>query len=147
MSTATAQLYETDFYAWIQSQANALRARNISDLDFKNLIEEVEDMGKSEQRELESRLEVLLAHLLKWQFQPERRGSSWESTIEEQRKRIARHLTKNPSLKSLVPEVYEETYDYAVLKAVKETDMHKTVFPTQCPWAFEQAMDNDFWPN
>jgi len=147
MSTATAQLYETDFYAWIQSQADALRARNISDLDFENLIEEIEDMGKSEQRELESRLEVLLAHLLKWQFQPEHRGTSWQATIKEQRKRIIKHLKENPSLKNSMPEAYAETYDYAILEAVKETGMVESTFPAQCPWTFEQVMDADFWPD
>jgi len=143
---STNQLYETDFYGWTQHQANALRAGNLAKLDLDNLIEEVESMGKSEKRELASRLEVLLTHLLKWKFQAEKRSVSWELTIEEQRKRIARHLQENPSLKSLTPETCTETYDYAVLAATKETKLHRSVFPKQCPWTFEQAMDNDFWP-
>jgi len=139
-------LYEEDFYRWTQHQANMLRYRKIEDLDFDNLIEEIESMGKSEQRELESRLEVLLTHLLKWQFQPEKRNISWELTIEEQRSRIADHLRKNPSLKSRVQETQEIAYGYAIFSAIKETKMQRSVFPEQCPWTFEQAMDKKFWP-
>jgi len=146
MNTATAQLYETDFYGWIQNQADSLRVRSLSNLDYDNLIEEIESMGRSEQRALESRLDVLLTHLLKWQYQPTLRGKSWQLTIREQRKRIANHLRKNPSLKSLVPETYEEAYDYAVLRAAKETGMDESVFPTQCPWTFDQVMNGDFLP-
>jgi len=144
MNTVTAALYETDFYGWIQQQAASLRAGKLAELDVANLIEEIESMGKREKRELESRLEVLLMHLLKWCYQPECRGSSWEASILEQRKRIDRHLKENPSLKSLVPQTYKGTYDYAVLEAVKETGMAKTAFPTLCPWTFEQTTDPNF---
>jgi len=146
MNTATAQLYETDFYGWIQRQAETLRARNFANLDLENLIEEIESMGRSERRELESRLEVLLMHLLKWVFQPERRGASWEATIEEQRKRVVDHLRENPSLKSKLPDIYRDTYDYAVLGAFKDTGLSKSTFPKQCPWTFEQVIDDTFWP-
>jgi len=146
MSTATDQLYETDFYGWIQRQANTLRARDFAALDLDNLIEEIESMGKSEKRELENRLEILLMHLLKWRHQPTFRGKSWQLTIKEQRRRITSHLRENPSLKSFIPETYEETYGYAVLDAAKETGMDESVFPTQCPWTFEQVMRPDFWP-
>jgi len=146
MNTATAQLYETDFYGWIQYQAETLRARNFANLDLDNLIEEIESMGRSEQRELESRLEVLLMHLLKWVFQPGRRGTSWEASIEEQRKRVVDHLRENPSLKSKLPDIYRKVYDYAVLGASKETGLSKSIFPAQCPWTFEQVTDDTFWP-
>jgi len=76
MKTATARLYETDFYGWIQEQAQTLRSKNFAALDLENLLEEIEDMGKSQQHQLQSRLETLLLHLLKWQFQPTRRGTS-----------------------------------------------------------------------
>jgi len=88
MSTETARLYETDFYGWVQNQAGALRVGNFASLDLDNLIEEIEDMGKSRQRALESRLEILLMHLLKWQFQPEMKGPSWHFTIDEQRAHV-----------------------------------------------------------
>jgi len=146
MNTATARLYETDFYGWIQSQTDAMRAGNLASLDLNNLIEEIESMGKSQQRALESRLEILLMHLLKWQFQPALKGPSWRFTIEEQRARIARLLQKNPSLASHVQDALEEAYEFAVRLAVKDTGMEKTVFPAQCPWTFEQAMHPEFWP-
>jgi len=146
MSTANLQMYETDFYGWTQNQATTLRAKNFAALDLDNLIEEIESMGRSEKRELESRLELLLMHLLKWQYQSNFRSKSWQLTIKEQRKRVAKHLKDNPSLKGFLAEMYREVYDYAVLEAAKETGMDETVFPQQCPWTFEQAMDADFWP-
>jgi len=146
MSTASARLYETDFYGWIQNQANVLRAGSFASLDLDNLIEEIESMGKSHQRALESRLEILLIHLLKWQLQPDRRSPSWKSSIREQRKRIADHLMKNPSLKPRVPEAVETAYDYAIMGTSRETGMEEAVFPAQCPWTFAQTMSPDFWP-
>ena len=91
--------YDTDFYSWTQQQANLLKTGRFLDADLENIIEEIESMGRSEKRELESRLTVLLQHLLKWQYQPERRGKSWELTIRNQRRAIALHLKKVPSLK------------------------------------------------
>jgi len=146
MSTATARLYETDFYGWIQHQADSMRTGNFASLDLDNLIEEIESMGKSLQRALESRLEVLLIHLIKWQFQPRLRGPSWQFTIKEQRRRIAKLLKKNPSLSSTLDEVLAEAYESAVPCASAETGLDESVFPQQCPWTFDQAMDADFWP-
>jgi len=146
MHTATAPLYETDFYGWTQHQAASLRTGRLAELDVENLIEEIESMGKSEKRELESRLEVLLMHLLKWQFQPEMKGPSWHFTIDEQRERIVKHLRENPSLKSRIDSILEESYGFAVRLAVKETGLKKETFPTQCPWTFERAIDPNFWP-
>jgi len=144
MNTATARLYETDFHAWIQSQADAMRAGNLASLDLDNLIEEIEDMGKNRQRALESRLEILLMHLLKWQFQPKRRGTSRELSIEEQRERIAKLLRENPSLKTRVPEALGEAWRFALRLAVRETGLPRSTFPERCPWTFEQVSDPDF---
>jgi len=146
MSASSAELYKADFYAWIQQQTNVLKAGNFASLDLDNLIDEIESMGKSEKRELESRLEVLLAHLLKWQFQADFSGKSGQLTIKEQRRRIADHLQENPSLKSVVPNSYEKIYSYALIQAAKETNMDESTFPTQNPWTFDQAMAADFWP-
>ncbi len=96
-----ASLYEQDFYAWTKQQAKLIKEKTLDKLDLLNLFEEVESMGASEVRELESRMEVLLIHLLKWKFQPSRRGSSWELTIKEQRIRIKKRIKKMPSLKSM----------------------------------------------
>jgi len=134
MSTATASLYETDFYGWIQQQAGVLRAGSFAALDLDNLIEEIESMGKGHQRALESRLEILLIHLLTWQYQPDHITPSWTYTIKEQRRRIADHLRKNPSLQPKIPEAYEEAYSYAIAGAARETGLDEDRFPTQCPW-------------
>jgi len=146
MNTAATQLYDTDFYAWAQQQADTLRSRNFASLDLDNLIEEIEDMGKRQKQELRSRLTVLFMHLLKWQYQPERRGASWRLTIEGQRDLIADHIDDNPSLKGTLPETCEKAYRHAITSAALETGLRKSTFPAQCPWTFDQAMDDDFWP-
>jgi len=145
--TVSNRLYDTDFYGWTQSQAQALREGKLQHLDINNLIEEIESMGKSEQRELESRLKVLLMHLLKWCFQPERRSISWELTIKDQRNQIARHLRKNPSLQSKIEEAQADAYEDAIFAAANETKLHIKAFPEQCPWTFEEIMAEDFWPD
>jgi len=146
MSTAHTTLYDADFYAWIQAQASALRAGKLGTLDVENLIEEIEDMGKRQKQELRSRLKVLFMHLLKWQYQPGLQSRSWQLTIEEQRISLADHLLENPSLKAELPQACEKAYRYAVLAAAKETGLSKSAFPPACPWTFEQAMNDDFWP-
>jgi uncharacterized protein DUF29 len=103
-------------------------------------------MGASKEQELENRLGVLLAHLLKWQYQPERRGNSWAATIEEQRRRIERLLRKNPGLKNYLGEAFENAYGDARLIAVRETGMPKNVFPDTSPFTFDQAI-SDYWPD
>ena len=93
---ANPSTYDSDFYTWAQEQAALLRQGLFSNLDVINLIDEIEGMAKSERRELESRLAVLLAHLLKWQYEPERKGRSWRATIKEQRRKVLRVLQQNP---------------------------------------------------
>lgn len=138
--------YETDFYTWTQEQAALLRAGRLAELDTINLIEEIEDMGRGERRELENRLSVLLAHLLKWQYQPERRGKSWLATIGEQRLRSRRVLRRNPGLQAALPESFIDAYEDARFIAMRETGLDGVVFPLSCPWTFEQVLDNGFWP-
>ncbi len=140
-------LYETDYYAWIQQQADALRDGRLNDLDVVNLLDEVEDLGKSERRSVESRQEVLHMHLLKWLIQPERRGASWEATIREQRRKLTGLLRENPSLKSMPSENLDEVHEIAVLKAVQETGMAPEAFPATSPFTVEQTLDPDFWPD
>ncbi|EBW7148991.1 DUF29 domain-containing protein [Salmonella enterica subsp. enterica] len=138
--------YDTDFYGWTQEQADLIRAGRTEDLDLKNLLEEIEAMGRSERRELESRLQVLFMHLLKWQYQSERQGRSWQLTIEEQRRKALRILQENPSLKSRLTEIIKDAYGDAVIAAERETNIRRSVFPETCPWTFEQAVDASFWP-
>src|SRR5471030_3288613 len=106
--------YDSDFYGWTQEQAELLRSGNINQLDLDNLLEEIEAMGRSERREFESRLEVLLAHLLKWQFQPIRQSRSWTSTINLQRKKVSRCLKESPSLKHRLEASLSDAYEDAV---------------------------------
>jgi len=146
MNTTANQLYETDFYGWIQGQVAALRAGNFTAVDWENLIEEVESMGKSQQRSLSSRLEVLLMHLLKWQFQPLLQGPSWRFTIEEQRVRIAILLKENPSLKSKIATCAENAYPHAKRLAARETGLDASTFPAECPWTLDAVLDAQFWP-
>ncbi|EBR9320724.1 DUF29 domain-containing protein [Salmonella enterica subsp. enterica serovar Panama] len=139
--------YETDFYGWAQEQAGLLRSGQLSELDTQNLLEEIEAMGTSAENELESRLEVLFIHLLKWKFQSEIQGRSWKLTIEEQRRKIERRLKKSPSLKHKLPEILEDAYGDAIIGAERETNIKRNVFPDNCPWTFEQIINPDFYPD
>lgn len=140
-------LYKTDFYSWTQQQANLIRQRRLEELDLDNILEEIESMGRSERRQLSHRLDVLLMHLLKWQFQPDHRSSSWVGSIKEQRYRVGRLLQDNPGLKAKIPEITVEAYDAAKITAFKETGLPDSSFPEQCPWSFQQIMDDEYWPD
>lgn len=140
-------LYETDFYAWANEQAALLRAGKLSAADIEHIAEEIESMGKTEKRELLSRLTVLLLHLLKWRYQPARRGVSWEASIRNQRLDITDHLADNPSLKSRLHETLASAYVRARNSAAAETGLSETTFPAECPWSFDQIMDAGFWPD
>lgn len=145
MSNST--LYERDFYAWANEQAGLLRAGKLSESDIEHIAEEIESMGKTEKRELVSRLHVLLKHLLKWQYQPDARGASWQATIRVQRRDLARHMKDNPSLTSKLPEAILDAYGDAVIEASAETGLVESTFPEACSWSFEQIMAEDFWPS
>jgi len=138
--------YEVDFYAWANEQAALLRAGRLGAADIDNIAEELESMGKTEKRELISRLTVLLTHLLKWQFQPERRGASWRGTIIVQRHALGRHLRDNPSLKAKLDDAIEDAYSDATPTAMSETNLPESTFPATCPWPWTQIMDKEFWP-
>ena len=140
-------LYDTDFYAWSLEQAALLRAGQLGHADIERIAEEIESMGKTEKRELISRLTVLLMHLLEWRFQPELRGASWRLTIEEQRLQIALHLADNPSLRALQTQALADAYRLAVIGARRETGLGAAIFQQTCPWAFDKAIDTDFWPD
>jgi hypothetical protein len=143
---SSSPLYDRDFYAWANEQAGLLRAGKLSEADLENIAEEIESMGKGEKRELVIRLIVLLLHLLKWQYRPQRRGASWQATIRLQRRDLSDHMADNPSLKALLPSVIERAYGNAVIKTGAETGLAESMFPSACPWSFEQLMDQGFWP-
>jgi len=140
--------YDEDVLAWSQEQARLIRAGRFDLLDVEHVAEEIEDVGKSEQRALADRMAILLAHLLKWQHQPERRGASWERTIKAQRKEIAYHLDETPSLKPklLEPRWLDMVWARALAQAVAETGLD--CFPDACPWMMDDEVLNPGWlPN
>jgi hypothetical protein len=144
--TANRSLYDRDFYAWANEQAGLLRAGKLSEADIEHIAEEIESMGKSEKRELVSRLTVLLLDMLKWCYQPDLRGKSWRLTLEEQRDELETHLADNPSLKSTLDNSVVVAYRRAILGATRETDIDRSVFPVTCPWSADQMMDRNFYP-
>jgi hypothetical protein len=139
--------YDQDFYSWTQEQAALLKAGRLHDLDIANLIEEVETMGRSEKRELQSRLIVLLVHLLKWKHQPVRRGKSWTLTIKGQRMNYDDVLIDNPGLKPQLSDITCNAYRLARVNAAKETKLDLDVFEHECPWTLEQITDESFFPD
>lgn len=133
-------LYDQDFYLWTQEQASLLRSGALSQLDVENLIEEVESMGRSEKRELMNRLAVLIAHLLKWEYESEQRSRSWENTIKIQRIDIQELLTDSPGLKNTMDDTVRVAYKKAKVLASNETGFPETIFPEECPYSIDQIM-------
>lgn len=140
--------YDSDFYEWTQHQAAALAAGHVSELDLVNLAEEIESLGRNDRRALRSRLKVLVMHLLKWRYQPERRrmGRSWWRTIRTQRSEIRLLLEDSPSLHRQVSEMLVTDYQTVCVDASGETGLSLTTFPETCPWTAEQVLDETFWP-
>jgi hypothetical protein len=140
------ETYDRDFYAWANEQVALLRAGRLDEADIAHIAEEIESMGKTEKRELVSRLSVLLLHLLKGQSQPGRRSVSWPLSIANNRDQIEDHLADNPSLKSQLGATIAQAYRYARRDAAGETDLPEPTFQAVCPWTFKQMMDPAFWP-
>ena len=145
--SVTSPLYDRDFYAWSREQAELLRAGKLAEVDIEHIAEEIDSMGRTEKRELINRLDVLLLHLLKWRYQPGKRGPSWEASILNQRNRIADHLDDNPSLKPLLPQALASAYRSARREAIAETGFAGSTFPDACPWTVEEVLDEGFWPS
>lgn len=139
-------LYDIDFFEWTQEQARLLRDGRWQDLDLENLIDEVQGVGGSNKQQIENRLVVLIAHLLKWKYQPYWRSPGWEGTIAEQRRRIKTVVKHSPSLRHYPAEVFLDQYLAARLRAAKETGIDFTLFPETCPFSADQALDDDFMP-
>jgi hypothetical protein len=145
--TITTTLYEQDFYLWLNETAQKLKNKDFEAIDLENLIEEIESMGRSEKRELSSRLIVLIFHLLKWKYQPSHRSSSWENTIDEQRNALILILEDSPSLKNFIEGEIEKRYPTACKRASKETHLPINTFPVNCPFTVTEILDFDFYPN
>ena len=138
--------YEEDLVAWMESQIELLRGRKFGQLDLENLLEELDGMVRHERRELRSRLELVMLHLLKHQFQSSRRRRSWLSTLHEQRREIAAVLEDSPSLRRLVDGYLEASYAHVAKRAALETGLARSDFPASCPYTLEQLLDDDFLP-
>jgi hypothetical protein len=146
MSKSLAEAYELDFYAWAMKNAEIIREGRLEEIDAENIAEELESIGKSQKRALASRLVVLLAHLLKWQYQPESRTRSWKNTIKVQRLDLRELLDESPSLRPSLQEALVSAYTKARLLAAPDTGLDETELPEGCPFTIEQALDPDYWP-
>jgi Domain of unknown function DUF29 len=137
--------YNEDFYAWAVHSAELIRQGKFSEVDTENVAEELESMGRSDKRKLLNRLALLMAHLLKWQFQPARRSNSWKYTIKEQRLKLRDLLEESPSLRHELELKLSHAYEQSVLIAVRQTGLDEASFPKQCPYNLAQCFD-EFLP-
>jgi hypothetical protein len=135
--------YEDDVYTWVQEQVALLRAGRLNEIDAINIAEELSDVGNEQLDKLESAIAVLSQHLLKWDYQPERRSRSWELTVREQRRRIARLLAKNPGLKSSLGEALTAGYADGRDRALDETSLPDTAIPESCPYRIETMLQRE----
>ena len=138
--------YDEDFYAWSMEQVELLRSGELSEIDAANIAEELESMGKNNRRELGSRMAVLLMHLLKWRYQPNRRSPSWATTVRDQRDEIEAILVDSPSLRPVVRDTLSAIYTRARRKAIGETGLPEATFPADCPFTPDQILAEDFLP-
>lgn len=139
--------YADDFNEWALDQARALRDRRTSDLDWANLAEEIESLGRSDQREVRSRLTTLLVHLLKWRHQPERRSDSWSETIARERMELPFIFEQSPSLVKFAEAAFVKAYRLARSEAARQTRLPIRSFPVEPPFSLDDALDPDFWPD
>ena len=145
--SATANFYEQDYYLWLQHTLKLLREHQFSELDIPHLIEEIEDMGRSEKRAVESNLVVILMHLLKYQYQPQKRSNRWKASIREHRRRLRKLFKDSPSLKPYFHEVLYECYQDAREQASDETGLSLETFPIESPFTPEETMNRDYLPD
>ena len=138
--------YDTDFYAWTQAQAAALRAKDVAALDLEHLAEEIESLGKRDRRAVESYCEVIVLHLLKWVYQPTRRTPSWRTSVRNARNRLEKILRDSETLRHHAAGELAACYRRAYAGATDETGLPLETFPEACPWTITQVLDADFWP-
>lgn len=134
------RLYDKDFCKWTSTQSKLLRKGEYSKLDIENLIEEIEALGRSERRTLESYLEILLMHMLKDKYQPNKKTKSWELSIKNSKLKAGKVLKQNPSLKSKLSVIVKDAYESARLDAALETGLDEKTFPKECPWDIEELI-------
>ncbi len=142
----TTPTYDTDFYAWMQVQADAIRARDLARLDITHLAEEIESLGIADEHAIIQQLQRLLAHLLKWQYQPTHRARSWRRCIDQARDAITDRITRSPSLHDFPAQRLALAYRRARRDAMTDTGLPLTSFPETCPWALADVLTDDWWP-
>jgi Domain of unknown function DUF29 len=142
--TDLTDLYQTDFYQWTIEQSDRLRLGKFAELDLENLAEEIESLGKQQRQELRNRLGILIGHLLKWHYQPEKQSKSWRVTIRGQRREIKYLLLQNPSLKPYLDEAILLGYAQGIDLVIQETDLDDRDLPKECPYSLEQIFDDNF---
>lgn len=138
--------HDKDVYGWAIHTAQLLRDKKMNEVDFDGIVEELEEMGGNNESQLINRLAQLVFHLLKWQYQPDFRCRSWLGSIKEQRKRTKILIKKNPSLKSKLGESFIDAYDIALSLIEKETPIDLKLLPDECPYTFDQIMNDEFYP-
>ena len=138
--------YDSDFNLWSSGQAALIREGKFDQLDIENVAEEIESLGRSDRKSLMSQLQRLIAHLLKWRFQPSRRSKSWKLSIFSARDDIGVLVEDSPSLSGILSSGLEKAYVAARKRAALETGLPTTAFPEKCPYPLEQILDEDFWP-
>jgi phage pi2 protein 07 len=146
LSQNSPRLYDRDFALWIIETVQKLEQRNFDQLDLENLIAEIEDMGKSQKHSLESNLTIIILHLLKWQYQPEKRSNSWKFSLREHRQRLQKAFRDSPSLKVYYLQILAECYEDGRQLAADETGLSLTIFPVEIPFTPEQILDPNFLP-
>jgi hypothetical protein len=146
LTTISKTLYEQDFNLWLAATVELLKTRQVERLDYENLIEEIEAMGRSEKRALESNLRQLLLHLLKWRYQSQKQSNSWAYSIAEHSLRLTKALQESPSLKRYLEEILPECYQDARLLAKKETGLEMAFFPAELPFKIADILNPDYLP-
>ena len=141
------QLYDRDYHLWLEETAQLLKTKNFKQLDLENLIEEIETLGRSERNKIISSLRLIYQHLLKWQYQPEKRSKSWTDTIDRERDNINDYIEDMPSLKRLLddPKAITKAYSRGRRDAMKETGINN--LPKDCPFSIQQILDPDYLPS
>jgi hypothetical protein len=140
-------LYEQDYHRWTEEQGRALREQRPAGVDWENVAEEIESLGRSDKRSIESNLNVILVHLLKWRHQPGKQTGSWKASLAEHRLRISKLIDESPSLRTHPERVLEEEYALARLKAAAETGLPEQRFSETCPFKIQEVLDPGFLPS
>ncbi len=145
-TTNTDNLYERDYYLWLEHTAQLISEGKFSEVDTANLVEEISDMGRSEKKAIKSNLIVVLLHLLKYKYQPQKRTNSWKASIREHRRRLRDDFRASPSLKNYFALVFDESYQDSREQAADETGLPLDTFPAKSPFTPDQVLNPDYLP-